>query len=168
MRYETVARFVRPHADRGGRFVELKRPWLKEPLGPTIMVSPEGPDVYHDDWTRVGPRRAAKPGEMLIARAIGLGATEPPVPADKPFPADPYAKVLARIEVRVNGERAESGLLFAWPNEVGTYRVDFRVPKGTARGVARVEISADGTHRTHNESARSTDSANSRIRDSQP
>ena len=31
-----------------------------------------------------------------------------------------------------------------WPDAVNTYRLDFRVPKGTHPGMAEVEVTADG------------------------
>jgi hypothetical protein len=140
---DAMAKYQHVFDYSGGRLLELTRPWQPK-AAPMIVLSSEGVDVYHEGWQRVDAAHAARPGEMLISRAIGLGETNPAVPPDKPFPAEPFAEVKAKIEVKVNGELAEPGPLFAWPNEIGLYRVDFRVPKNTARGIARVEVSADG------------------------
>jgi hypothetical protein len=111
---------------KGGRFIELSRPWLAAPA-PTIVLTPQGADVYHTDWTPVAVgRTAAKPGEMLISRAIDLESAA------------------VKIEVRVNGRRTDLGEFLAWPNEAGIFRVDFRVPPGTPRGPAKVEVTAGG------------------------
>ena len=86
----------------------------------------------------------AQVGEVLIAKAIHLGATTPPVPEDKPFPPRPLLPVASAIMVRVNGRPAEVALQIGWPGMVDTYRVDFLVPQGISPGLAKMEPTAGG------------------------
>ena len=109
-----------------------------------IVRSAGVPEVFHRGWIKVTDGSPAKVDEILIAKAIHLGATKPPVPDDKPFPPTPLLPVASAITVRVNGLPAEVALQVGWPEMVDTYRLDFRVPHGTSAGPARVEITAGG------------------------
>jgi uncharacterized protein (TIGR03437 family) len=80
----------------------------------------------------------------VIAKASGLGATLPDVPAGQPFPADPLAPVICRIAARVAGLRAEIPIAIGWPQAVDTYRVDVRVPEGVKPGIVKLELWARG------------------------
>jgi len=83
-------------------------------------------------------------GEVVITKAVHLGATTPPVPDDRPFPPTPLLPVASAVMVRVNGHPAEVVVQVGWPEMVDTYRLDFRVPGGTRPRPASVEITAGG------------------------
>ena len=92
-------------------------------------------------------RRSAYPappelGETLIVSANGLGPTTPGVDPGQPFPATPLQEVNSLLGVAVNGRAAVVLNRVGWPGTTGVYRVDFRVPDGTAANVASVQISA--------------------------
>jgi len=127
---------------QAGQFYELTRPWRRSSV-PIFALGPDGPEVYHENFEPLTKSPAA-PGELVITKAINLGATEPPVPDGQPFAKDPLLPVAQRIEVRVNGRMADVVTKIGWPDLVNTYRVDFRVPPETRRGKARVEMSAAG------------------------
>jgi hypothetical protein len=128
---------------RAGQFFEMTRPWGRKAI-PMIVRSAGVPEVFHQGWIPVTDGSPAKAGEVLIAKAIDLGGTTPPVPDDEPFPPTPLLPVASAITVRVNGSPAEVTLQVGWPEMVDTYRVEFRVPQGISQGPARVEITAGG------------------------
>ena len=128
---------------RGGRFFEGEQN-IPAPPVPLIVTADGLAEIFHQGWTRVTPKAPARPGEVVIAKAISLGSTVPAIPADKPFPRSPLLPVRSPVEVRVAGRPAEVRLKIGWPEMVDTYRVDFRVPALTARGAVPVEISASG------------------------
>jgi len=113
---------------------------------PEVELSPQGPAIFHgDDFTLVTPARPARPNEQLIVRARNLGPTSPDIPRGQPFPTSsgtPRAEVNADVEVTVNGESADVINKIGWPGESNVYRVDFRVPGGTAAGMATIQVTA--------------------------
>jgi hypothetical protein len=126
---------------RGGVFFELKRPWQPVPVA-MIVRSPDRPEVYHLSWAPVTSDSPATVGEVLISQATGLGVTEPPVPEGLPFPRDPLLPVANDVVVYVSGKPARVTAKIGWPEKVNTYRVDFRIPEGTRRGLSTVQIFA--------------------------
>jgi uncharacterized protein (TIGR03437 family) len=78
----------------------------------------------------------------LIVSATGLGPTRPGVDPEQPFPASPLQEVNSPVEVTVNGQTAVVVNRLGWPGTTGNYRVDFRIPDGTASGTASIRISA--------------------------
>jgi hypothetical protein len=131
---------------RAGRFLELARPWRREPRSslPMIVLNPNGAEVYHQGWIPVTAEAPAMPGELLIAKAADLGTTEPPVLKGSAFPAAPLARVAAILAIRVDGRSADLVNQIGWPEMVNTYRVDFSVSKETRPGMAKVDINAGG------------------------
>src|SRR5206468_1456597 len=109
---------------------------------PAIVATATGPSVLHSDFTLVTPSKPAAAGEVLIARATGLGPTVPGVDPGQPFPGDTLQAVNSPIAVTVNGQAAEVINSIGWPGLVDTYRVDFRVPNGTAAGTAAIQLTA--------------------------
>jgi len=128
---------------RAGHLIELPRGSLGGPA-PTIFITPEGAEVFHQGWAPVTRANPARRGEVVIARASDLGPTRPAVPEGQAFPNSPFAEIASAIEARVNGKRAEVPARIGWPEEVNVYRVDIRVPEDTAPGMAKVELTAGG------------------------
>ena len=106
------------------------------------MTTASGPAVFHSDLSPVTAAKPARSGEVLIAQATGLGPTVPGVDPGQPFPTDAILQVNSPVAVTVNGRDAELVNGIGWPGLVDTYRVDFRVPEGTAAGTASVQLSA--------------------------
>ena len=74
--------------------------------------------------------------------ATGLGPTVPGVDVGEPFPSAPAAVVNSPLTVTVDGIAAEVISAFGVPGSVDTYEIQVRVPPGTDRGQASVQITA--------------------------
>jgi hypothetical protein len=114
---------------------------LTEPVHiPEPNLKPALVEMLHSDFSAITPGHPARPGDIVIAKATGLGVTEPEVEAGQPFPREPLVVIASRIEVKVGGRRAQIANQIGWPKTVDTYRVDFRVPDDVPAGTARVEL----------------------------
>jgi uncharacterized protein (TIGR03437 family) len=110
-------------------------------FAPQVAMTASGPAVFHaDDFSLVTPAKPAKAGEVLIARATGLGPTRPGVNPGQPFPTASLQEVNSPVAVTVNGQSADLINKLGWPELVDTYRVDFRVPEGTTAGMAAIQL----------------------------
>ena len=98
--------------------------------------------MFHADFSQVTPAKPARAGELLILTVTGLGPTLPGVDPGQPFPANPPQEVNSPVEVTVNGKPAEVINKIGNPGTTDTYRIDIRVPEGTAPGIATVQLSA--------------------------
>src|SRR5207237_2441503 len=102
-----------------------------------------GPAITHSsDFSAVTSSKPAAAGEVLSLFATGLGPTVPAVDPGQPFPSSPAAAVNSPIEVKVNGNSAEVLGAIGYPGSVDGYQVNFRVPPGTAKGVATIQVTA--------------------------
>ena len=109
---------------------------------PEIVTTAAGPAVFHADFSPVDETRPAKPGEILIAKATGMGPTRPGIDPGQPFPLVASPVVNSPVEITANGQAAEVVNQIGWPGQLDTYRVDFRLPADTAKGVVRIQIVA--------------------------
>jgi uncharacterized protein (TIGR03437 family) len=98
------------------------------------MNRPEATAIFHAD---LSPVTAARP-----ARATGLGPTRAVIGPGQPFPLDATQEVNSPVEVSVNGQSADVINKVGWPGLVDNYRLDFRVPDGTAPGTAAIQLTA--------------------------
>ena len=107
---------------------------------PEVMAIPTGPAIFHgDDFSPVTAEKPARAGELLMMSVSGLGPVKPNLDPGKPFPPLAEGKVYAvnsPVEVTVNGKAAQVINALGWPGMNNVYRVDFRVPEGTAAGTA--------------------------------
>jgi uncharacterized protein (TIGR03437 family) len=104
-----------------------------------------GPAVFHSDFSPVTAAKPARAGEILISMAAGMGPTVPGVDPGKPFPTwpdHPLQQINSPVNVTVNGQPADVINAIGWPNLVGKYRVDFRVPNAGASGMIAIQLSA--------------------------
>jgi uncharacterized protein (TIGR03437 family) len=109
---------------------------------PEVVITPNGPAVFHADFSQVTAANPARAGELLILTATGLGPTLPGVDPGQPFPANSLQEVNSPVEVTVSGKPAEVINKIGYPGTTDSYRVDIRVPEGTAPGTATVQVSA--------------------------
>jgi len=58
------------------------------------------------------------------------------------FPDAPIQQVNSPLEVTVNGKPADVLTKIGWPGTSDTYRLDIRVPDGTAPGMAALQVTA--------------------------
>lgn len=109
---------------------------------PEIVATASGPAVFHSDFSLVSSAKPARAGETLIVTATGLGPTVPGLTPGTPFPDNPVQQVNSPLEVTVNGKPADVLTKFGWPGTTDKYRVDIRVPDGTAAGIAALQLTA--------------------------
>ena len=110
---------------------------------PEVAITPAGPAVVHaSDFSLVTTAKPAHAGEILTVIASGLGPTRPGVDPGQPFPASPLQTVNSPVEVNVNGSAADVLYAGGYPGAIDAYQVNFRIPDGTAPGVAAVQLTA--------------------------
>jgi hypothetical protein len=110
---------------------------------PEIVITGSGPAVVHSsDFSLVAASKPARSGEILTLFASGLGPTRPGVDPGQPFTADPVQIVNSPVEMTVNGKPAEVLYAGGYPGAVDRYQVNFRVPDGTAAGLAAVLLTS--------------------------
>jgi hypothetical protein len=109
---------------------------------PEIVTAAGGPAVFHSDFSPVTAAKPARAGETLIVTATGLGPTNPAVAPGKPFPSDPLFAVNSPVEATVNGNAADVVNKIGWPGTTDRYRLDIRLPDGTAPGIATIQVTA--------------------------
>ena len=107
---------------------------------PEVAITSSGPAIFHADFSPITAAKPAKAGEVLIVKATGLGPTVPGVDPGQPFPMDPLQTVNSPVALTLNGQAADVVNSIGWPGLVDTYRVDFRVPDGTAAGTATIQL----------------------------
>jgi len=112
---------------------------------PEVLAVPTGPAIFHaDDFSPVTAEKPARAGELLMMSVSGLGPVRPNLDPGKPFPvwqAGKEHQVNSPVEVTVNGKAAAVTSAIGWPGMNNVYRVDFRVPEGTAAGTATLGLS---------------------------
>jgi len=112
---------------------------------PEVLAVPTGPAIFHgDDFSPVTAEKPARAGEVLVMSVSGLGPVRPNLDPGKPFPAWQAGKehmVNSPVEVTINGKAAQVINALGWPGMNNVYRVDFRVPEGTAAGTATLGLS---------------------------
>ncbi len=111
---------------------------------PAIEGPADSPQVYRGDLSAVTVASPAHAGETLISRASNLGFTTPAVDPGAAFPGFPYGAVNSPVEAIIGGRAVDAFNALGWPGEVDVYRVDFRVPDGTAPGMVDVQLRVGG------------------------
>ena len=109
---------------------------------PTVVTTPSGPAVVHQDGKLVSNSNPAQAGETLTLYATGLGPTTPAVSFGQPFPAGAASLANAPIEVLINGK--SSGVLYAggYAGAIDGYQVNFRLPSSLTPGNASLRLTA--------------------------
>ena len=109
---------------------------------PEVLMGATGPVIIHSDYSAITSDKPARPGEVLILYAKGLGPTIPSVNPGDSYPGAPFAIVTSPVEVLVNGKPSPAINQIGLPGSSDTYHVAFRVPDDTTAGGANVQISA--------------------------
>jgi len=110
-------------------------------ITPEIIATGGGPAIVHgSDYSLVTTAKPAKPGEVLVLFASGLGPTKPAPEPGQPFGADPLPLATSPIEVIMNGVSSEVQYAGGYPGAVDRYQVNFRVPDGIASGMAALHL----------------------------
>jgi hypothetical protein len=113
---------------------------------PFYLIPAERPEVqiaYHEDFSAVTATSPARPGEVLVIRATGLGPLTPGLDPSgvKPFP-NPPVEVNSPVEATIGGVAAPVLNKVGWPGQINVYRVDIRVPAGIPSGQAGIQLTA--------------------------
>jgi uncharacterized protein (TIGR03437 family) len=77
----------------------------------------------------VTPIAAAAPGDTVTAYMVGLGATNPEVPAGTVTPASPLSASVTAPRVTIGGVSAAVKFAGLYPGMTGVYQVDFVIPQ---------------------------------------
>ncbi len=109
---------------------------------PNIVSDRDRPAIFHADFSPVTAERPARPGEVLLVTASGLGPTDPGVEPGAAFPLDRNLPVLAPVEASVNGARADVVNALGWPGRTDNYRVDVQLPASLTTGMATLHLTA--------------------------
>jgi hypothetical protein len=109
---------------------------------PEVMTAQGSPGVFHNDFSLVTPGKPARAGETLIVMMTNLGPTVPGIDPGQSFPTDRILEVNSPVEASVNGKLATVINKIGWPGLTNAYRLDVRVPDGTATGTALLQITA--------------------------
>lgn len=112
---------------------------------PSVAVSAGGPLILHADFTPVSAANPARPGEVLIIGAMGLGPVKPNVsipPEAIRFSDSPTQEVNSPVTVTFNGNELPVIHKIGWPGQTTLYRVDFQVPEDAAAGMATLSLNA--------------------------
>ena len=103
---------------------------------PQVLTNAGQPEMYHSDLSPITSANPARPGEVVILAAIGLGPTRPS--GDRPGMI-----VNSPVSVIANGVAIDTINQMGWPGRDSVYRVDFRMPDVSA-GMAPVRLNVAG------------------------
>ena len=111
---------------------------------PAIQVTANGPAISHADYSPVTAANPARPGELLILAATGLGPVKPNLdpPGSIEFSGPPYQEVNSPVAVVFNGKELPVVNKIGWPGQRNVYWVDFQVPSDAASGTATLQLTA--------------------------
>jgi uncharacterized protein (TIGR03437 family) len=111
---------------------------------PKLGLRPRILRFFDADWRPITAKAPARLGSRVIALAADLGPTDPEVTSGAPFPRDPLAQTLARIEATIDGRLAPTLNKLGQPGEVNIYRCDILLPNKLPTEFAKIKISAAG------------------------
>jgi hypothetical protein len=118
--------------------------YLYPAFRPTVQMTANGPAVAHTDYSPVTTANPARPGEILIIAATGLGPAKPGVlpSGTVPFSASPYQEVNSPVTVTFNGKESPVINKIGWPGQKDLYWLDFQVPSDAGTGTATLQLTA--------------------------
>jgi len=111
---------------------------------PTVQTTASGPAITHADYSPVTAANPARPGELLIIAATGLGPVKPNLepPGAIQFSGPPYQEVNSPVTLVFNGKEAPVTTKIGWPGQKGVYWIDFQVPADAVAGTATLQLVA--------------------------
>lgn len=108
---------------------------------PQIVTQAGVPAIVHSsDFSVVTASKPAAAGEILSLFATGLGPTVPDEDTGALFTSFPLAVVNSPVTIAVNDQLADVVGAVGYPGSVGGYQVNFRIPPGTAKGLATIQL----------------------------
>lgn len=117
------------------------------PYSPGIFTQATGDPVIVNNTTGklVSAHEAAKPGDILIVFATGLGPVSVPVAAGTPAPTNPLATATAPVTARLGKLVITPMYAGLAPRFVGVFQVNVRIPSGAPSGAAAFTLEVAGT-----------------------
>jgi len=109
---------------------------------PAVQITSGGPAIAHTDYSPVTAANPARPGELLILAATGLGPVKPGIlpPGAVAFSGPPYQEVSSPVTVIFNGKELPIINKIGWPGQKALYWVDFQVPSDATQGTATIQL----------------------------
>ena len=101
--------------------------------------------VLHADFSVVTPANPARPGEVLLLFATGLGRVTPPVATNRAGPVNPLAFTIVAPTVTLDGVSQEVLASVYAPQLITAYQINFRVDASAQPGLPRIRIDVDGS-----------------------
>jgi len=100
----------------------------------TTDASGKGQGVIVNGTAVADATNPVRPGDVVVIYATGLGGVSPSVASGAASPVDPLARVVAPVEVRIDGKLARVDFSGLTPFFVGLYQVNAQVPAGISAG----------------------------------
>jgi uncharacterized protein (TIGR03437 family) len=118
--------------------------YLYPRVRPAPQVTASGPSIFHVDYSPVTTANPARPGELLILAATGLGPVKPNLlpPGAIEFSGFPFQEVNSPVTVVFNGKELPVINKIGWPGQKTLYWVDFQVPSDASPGTATIQLTA--------------------------
>jgi len=118
--------------------------YLYPQFRPTVQMTPSGAAIAHMDYSPVTAANPARPGELLIIAATGLGPVKPGIqpPGAVQFSGPPYQEINSPVSVTFNGKELPVINKIGWPGQRNLYWIDFQVPSDAGTGTATLQLTA--------------------------
>ena len=113
---------------------------------PGIFTQDDGEPVIVNYATGrlVGPREPARPGDILIVYANGLGPVSVPVKAGTAAPVNPLSTATAPVTGRLANARVTPMYAGLAPGFVGVFQVNIQIPSDVPTGTAALIFEVAG------------------------
>ena len=114
----------------------------------TVSQDGKGTGIFqhNNDFQLVTESNPARPGEVVIVYATGLGAVLPEVPSGAAPPLQPPSSASATVTAEIGGQDARVHFAGLAPEFVGLYQLNVEVPSGLAtRGNVPLVLRVAGT-----------------------
>lgn len=125
---------------------DLRSPSWPYPFRPTLFRDGDGAAIAirAQDGVPVAKEKPARPGEIVVLFASGLGPVDPPVKAGDAAPADPLSWTVHRPAVTFGGMAGEVLFCGLAPGFAGLYQINVRIPLGAPKGRVPIEFIYEG------------------------
>ena len=113
----------------------------------TVTIAPAQPGIFTVSQTGTGQgvvldaagrlvdaNNPARPGDVVVIYATGMGLTNPAAATGAAAPTEPLAHVTTSPTVTIGGQQATVEFAGLAPTFAGLYQINARVPAGVAAG----------------------------------
>ncbi len=121
---------------QGGQRVHLDLSGPLQTAAPGFFADAQGLGIvqHSSDFSLVTAESPARPGEILVAYATGLGDVSPPVPTGFPAPVEPLSWAMGAPSVSIGQREANTFFRGLAPGLVGIFQINFQVPHSVPTG----------------------------------